>query len=71
MIRDDSKSAAAATEVPDRPAIEAGRRTTALVPALAAALLGFFVIYGAGFAGASVLHNAAHDVRHSDAFPCH
>jgi len=39
--------------------------------ALAAILLGLALIYGAGFAGPSVLHNAAHDGRHAFAFPCH
>jgi cobalt transporter subunit CbtB len=27
--------------------------------------------YGIGFAGAEVLHNAAHDARHANNFPCH
>ena len=33
--------------------------------------LGMIVLFGAGFAGPEVLHNAAHDVRHGFAFPCH
>ena len=33
--------------------------------------LGTFIILGMGFAGADVLHNAAHDMRHGLAFPCH
>ena len=40
-------------------------------PALAAILLGAFILYGVGFAGADVLHNAAHDSRHAITFPCH
>jgi cobalt transporter subunit CbtB len=40
-------------------------------PFLAAILLGVFILYGAGFAGADVLHNAAHDSRHAIIFPCH
>ena len=47
------------------------RRVTALGPALVAALLGTFLILGAGFAPISVIHNAAHDTRHAFAFPCH
>jgi cobalt transporter subunit CbtB len=43
----------------------------ALVPALVALALGAFLVLGAGFAGSSVLHNAAHDGRHAFAFPCH
>lgn len=39
--------------------------------ALMAALLGLSLIFVAGFAEVNVLHNAAHDVRHSAAFPCH
>ena len=46
-------------------------RTSAKVPALFAAALGVFLIWAVGFAPMSVLHNAAHDVRHSAAFPCH
>tara|TARA_Y100001960_G_C13884716_1_gene453203 strand:- start:44 stop:238 length:195 start_codon:yes stop_codon:yes gene_type:complete len=34
-------------------------------------LLGFVLLFGAGFIQTSVAHNAAHDVRHSLAFPCH
>ncbi len=45
--------------------------TRALWPSLAAILLGVFFIIGVGFAQPSVLHNAAHDSRHSAAFPCH
>lgn len=42
-----------------------------LVPVLLAAMLGLFVVWGVGFAGPDVLHNAAHDARHAHAFPCH
>ena len=45
--------------------------TAARWPALAAAFLGLFLIFGVGFAGPSLIHNAAHDVRHINAFPCH
>ena len=41
------------------------------VSALFAALLGLVILYGVGFAGPAVLHNAAHDTRHAAAFPCH
>lgn len=43
----------------------------ALLPVMAALLLGGFVVIGAGFAGPEVLHNAAHDARHALTFPCH
>ena len=45
--------------------------TQTLIAAVMAALLGVLVIWGVGFAPISVLHNAAHDTRHSMAFPCH
>ncbi len=46
-------------------------RLSAVLPAVAAILFGVFLIFGAGFAQPSVLHNAAHDARHAFAFPCH
>ena len=36
-----------------------------------AAFLGLFIVGFAGFSHISAVHNAAHDVRHSLAFPCH
>ena len=38
---------------------------------LIAALLGLGLVFLTGFAPASVLHNAAHDFRHAQNFPCH
>lgn len=38
---------------------------------LAALGLGLVLLFGVGFAGPSVIHNAAHDARHAIAFPCH
>ena len=46
-------------------------RAKAVSAAAFALLFGIFVLAGVGFAGASVIHNAAHDSRHSFAFPCH
>ena len=42
-----------------------------IAPALAAILLGTFLVLGVGFAHSDAIHNAAHDSRHSFAFPCH
>ena len=42
-----------------------------IIPALAALLLGAFLVLGIGFAHSDTVHNAAHDTRHSFAFPCH
>ncbi|MGE5442079.1 MAG: CbtB domain-containing protein [Bacteroidota bacterium] len=46
-------------------------RNTALLQAAMAILLGVFVIGVVGFSHIDVVHNAAHDTRHSNAFPCH
>jgi cobalt transporter subunit CbtB len=42
-----------------------------LVAATAAILMGVFLVVGVGFASPDTIHNAAHDSRHSFAFPCH
>ena len=34
-------------------------------------LLGAVLLYAAGFVSTSAVHNAAHDMRHSQGFPCH
>ena len=34
-------------------------------------VLGIFLLLGVGFSGSDVLHNAAHDSRHINNFPCH
>ncbi len=46
-------------------------RQRTLAAAVFAIILGTFLIYGAGLAQPNILHNAAHDSRHSLAFPCH
>ena len=46
-------------------------RHEALSGAAMAAVLGVFLIWGVGFSHIDVFHNAAHDTRHSNAFPCH
>ena len=43
----------------------------AVIPALSAILLGAFLVLGIGFAHLDTIHNAAHDTRHTTAFPCH
>ena len=37
----------------------------------AAAVLGLFMVYAVGFSHSPLAHNAAHDVRHITAVPCH
>ena len=46
-------------------------RGAALAAAMMIAMFGAVFVYGIGFAGANVLHNAAHDARHANNFPCH
>lgn len=38
---------------------------------LASVVLGLVVLSAVGFAPLEVIHNAAHDTRHSSGFPCH
>jgi cobalt transporter subunit CbtB len=53
-------------ESPDLTAVTTGARW----PAVMALLLGALIIFGVGF-GPGIMHNAAHDTRHTMAFPCH
>jgi cobalt transporter subunit CbtB len=52
-------------------ATRADGRSSTLVAATCAALIGLGLVWGVGFAGANLLHNAAHDARHAAGFPCH
>lgn len=42
-----------------------------LVAGLGAMLMGCALLFLIGFAPMPAVHNAAHDTRHSAAFPCH
>ncbi|MGA3802363.1 CbtB domain-containing protein [Pseudomonas fluorescens] len=42
-----------------------------LTVAVCASILGVCLVYFAGFSHIEAVHNAAHDTRHSSAFPCH
>ena len=46
-------------------------RASVLAQNLAALTFGILILYAVGFAPIQAAHNAAHDVRHSMAFPCH
>jgi cobalt transporter subunit CbtB len=48
-----------------------GTRAEALTGAFMAALLGLVLVWGVGFSQITAVHNAAHDTRHANAFPCH
>ena len=55
-----------------RPAATAMPQTASVVAqAMAALFLGLFIVGMVGFSQIDVVHNAAHDTRHSNAFPCH
>ena len=41
------------------------------VQLFAAAALGIVILFAVGFAPMDMTHNAAHDTRHTVAFPCH
>ena len=45
--------------------------TNVIAQAVLAMALGLFVVGMVGFSHISAVHNAAHDVRHANAFPCH
>lgn len=51
--------------------IRATERSDALRAAGIALILGLGLIFLTGFAYPEVIHNAAHDTRHSLSFPCH
>lgn len=45
--------------------------TSTLAQVLMVAALGLGMLFLAGHAQSSTLHDAAHDVRHATGFPCH
>ncbi len=63
-LADAATNAAAASRA--APRIDAG-----LTAILAAAFVGAILVFTAGFANSGTMHDAAHDSRHSIAFPCH
>ena len=54
-----------------RAAVSSQILTSNNVQMAAALILGVVVLLGVGFAPMDAAHNAAHDTRHSFAFPCH
>lgn len=55
--------------------LQLSRNRSAIVafamPLLTAMLLGAVIVYGVGFSPIAAAHNAAHDTRHANVFPCH
>ena len=46
-------------------------RSYRLLVTFGSILMGLSLVYFAGFSHLDVVHNAAHDTRHSSGFPCH
>ena len=49
----------------------ATRAGSGLMSMVMVGFLGAALVFAAGFANSSVIHDAAHDARHSTGFPCH
>lgn len=47
------------------------KAASGLASVVMVALIGATLVFVAGFANSAVLHDAAHDTRHSTGFPCH
>jgi cobalt transporter subunit CbtB len=56
------------TQTQTHPSVTLSARITT---ACIAGALGMALVYFAGFSHIPAVHNAAHDTRHSAAFPCH
>jgi cobalt transporter subunit CbtB len=46
-------------------------RSNRLLVTVGSILMGMSLVYFAGFSHLDLVHNAAHDTRHSSGFPCH
>ncbi len=46
-------------------------RAQVVASSIAVAALGLTLLWGVGFSHIEAVHNAAHDTRHSNGFPCH
>lgn len=51
--------------------MESDSRKAVIRKAIWAGALGLFLLWATDFSNVSVLHNGAHDSRHSMGFPCH
>lgn len=59
------------SQVSSQQASQVKSSTPVLAQSVAALIFGMVILFAVGFAPIGVAHNAAHDVRHSLAFPCH
>ncbi len=46
-------------------------KSSSIAQSLTAIVLGLVVVGFVGFSHVEAVHNAAHDTRHANAFPCH
>lgn len=53
------------------PQVRTTQRASTIAAAVLLAFFGLSLVWASGFANADVLHNGAHDSRHSLVFPCH
>lgn len=53
------------------PVLKTADRSETLKTATVALALGLALVFVTGFAHPELIHDAAHDVRHSVSFPCH
>jgi cobalt transporter subunit CbtB len=59
------------SQVSNQQKVQVKSATSVLAQSLAALVFGMVILFAVGFAPMGVAHDAAHDVRHSMAFPCH
>jgi cobalt transporter subunit CbtB len=59
------------SQVSSQQTLQVKSSTSVLAQSIAALVFGLVILFAVGFAPMGVAHNAAHDVRHSLAFPCH
>lgn len=50
---------------------DAGESRADILGIVGAVTLGVLLLFAAGFAQATVMHDTSHDLRHAMAFPCH
>ncbi|NKB50146.1 MAG: hypothetical protein GKS02_12390 [Alphaproteobacteria bacterium] len=53
------------------PQVYTAPRASTIATAVLLAFFGLSLVWMSGFANADILHNGAHDSRHSLVFPCH
>ena len=59
------------SQVSSQSTVQVKTSTSVLGQSLAALVFGVVILFAVGVAPMGAAHNAAHDVRHSLAFPCH